>query len=371
MSSDLRILATVTDAFGGRGGIAQYNRHLLHALCRDARVGTIVVLPRLVPDATGPVPGKIEFTTSSAGGWLRYAVALLRRLIGRESFDMVICGHINLLPLAALAALRYRAPLVLVVYGVEVWQRPRRRINNWLLRSVDAICSISATTRDRMQSWYPRMLPPTVLLPNAFDPQVFQPGPKPEFLVRRYGLAQRPTLLIFGRMSPTERLKGFDETLEATSDLLLRIPDLMVILAGDGLDRPRLEQKAASLGIEKHVIFTGLVPEHEKADLYRLADVFILPSQQEGFGFVLIEAMACGIPSIGSRADGSREAVRDGQLGSLVDPTSRADIVRVVCDAMTQPRRIPDGLNYFSLDRFEQRVSEALSLLVRRRSPAN
>ena len=361
MSSGLRILATVTDAFGGRGGIAQYNRHLLQALCKDSRVGSLVVLPRLVPDRPTSIPENLEYVNDAAGGWARYAYQLVRRLVQRDSFDIVICSHLNLLPLAALTAARFRSKLILVIYGIEAWSPQRQRITGWLLRYVDAICSISETTRGRMQAWYARMLPPTFLLPNAFDPGAFAPGPKPNYLIARYGLQQRRNLLILGRMSPSERLKGFDEILEATPDLIRNLPDLAIVLAGDGADRPRLEQKAKDLGIADRIVFTGHVPENEKADLYRLADVFILPSRQEGFGFVLIEAMACGIPSIGSLADGSKEAMLNGKLGLVIDPTCRSEIVSAVCHAMKQPRCVPDALGYFTLDRFEQRVSEALT----------
>ena len=366
MTRGLRILVMTTDAFGGRGGIAQYNQHLLKSLDDDTRVGSLVVLPRRIEDPPESLPEKVEFVAASSGGLARYALEAGRRLAKRDSFDLVVCGHLNLLPLATLAALRFGARLILVVYGIEVWQPPARKLNGWLLRYVDALASISATTRDRMLAWYPGSPPPVFLLPNAYDPRAFAPGPKPASLVERHGLQGRRNLLIFGRMSSLEGRKGFDEVLEATPDLLARIPDLAVILAGDGDDRPRLEQKAAALGIAGRVVFTGFVPEGEKADLYRLSDVCILPSRQEGFGFVLLEAMACGVPSIGSLADGSREAVLEGRIGLLVDPASREDMVKVVCEAMTRPRGIPDGLAYFTLARFQDRVSEMLTRLIAR-----
>jgi hypothetical protein len=65
--------------------------------------------------------------------------------------------------------------------------------------------------------------------------------------------------------------------------------------------------------VSERVVFVGMISEEEKADYYRLADVFILASQGEGFGFVLLEAMACGIPVIASKLDGGREAVLEGQ----------------------------------------------------------
>ena len=71
------------------------------------------------------------------------------------------------------------------------------------------------------------------------------------------------------------------------------------------------------------VTFTSVVPEAEKADHYRLADAFVMPGRGEGFGIVYLEAMACGIPVLGSRLDAGREALRQGELGILVDPDDR------------------------------------------------
>jgi phosphatidyl-myo-inositol dimannoside synthase len=362
MSFGLRILAAVTDAYGGRGGIAQYNRHLFNAICKDTRVERLVVLPRLVPNAPEDLPPNLQYIVAAAGSWMKYALQIFRQVLRAGSFDIVVCSHLNLLPLAALAACRFRAKLVLIIYGVEAWKPPERRINSWLLRYVDEICSISEFTRDRMQSWYTR-LPPTFLLPNAFDPAIFSPGPRPDYLISRYKLDGKRVLLILGRMSPEERLKGFDEMLAAAPELFRIIPDLALVLAGDGADRPRLEQLARNLGIADRVVFTGYIPEPEKPDLYRLADVFILPSRQEGFGFVLIEAMACGIPSIGSSADGSREAMLNGRLGPVIDPCRPQQIVDAVRDSIRQPRRVPAELAYFSLEQFERRVSDALTRL--------
>jgi glycosyltransferase involved in cell wall biosynthesis len=85
-----------------------------------------------------------------------------------------------------------------------------------------------------------------------------------------------------------------------------------------------------------------------------------MPSSGEGFGIVLLEAMACGIPVIGSRVDGSREALRQGELGRLVDPANSSEIKEAVIATLTSSkpdrmRAIP-GVEYFSKELFEERV---------------
>jgi glycosyltransferase involved in cell wall biosynthesis len=97
-------------------------------------------------------------------------------------------------------------------------------------------------------------------------------------------------------------------------DLLKRFPTLRYMIAGEGDDRGWLEKKASALGLSKQIIFTGRISEQGKASHYSLADAYVMPSYGEG-GIVFLEAMACGLPVVGSKVDGSREALLDGQLG--------------------------------------------------------
>jgi glycosyltransferase involved in cell wall biosynthesis len=83
-----------------------------------------------------------------------------------------------------------------------------------------------------------------------------------------------------------------------------------------------------------------------------------MPGRGEGFGFVFLEAMACGVPVIASKLDGSREAVRDGELGQLVDPDDADALAEAILIALQQPKAIPTGLDYFSFPRFVERVGE-------------
>jgi glycosyltransferase involved in cell wall biosynthesis len=109
--------------------------------------------------------------------------------------------------------------------------------------------------------------------------------------------------------------------------------------------------------LTSHVIFTGYVPEKEKRDLYRAADVFAMPGHGEGFGIVYLEAMACGIPVIASTMDGSREAVRDGMLGLTVNPSDAAALREAVRTALHRPKGVvPPGLDYFDLRHFHERT---------------
>ncbi len=99
------------------------------------------------------------------------------------------------------------------------------------------------------------------------------------------------------------------------------------------------------------MIFAGRIPEGEKADHYRLAHAYVMPSRGEGFGRVYHEALACGIPVVASKTDGGREAVLDGQLGVLVDPADPADVLRGIRSALAHGRQgVPPKLSYFAVE---------------------
>jgi len=355
----MRVLLLGTDAFGGHGGIALYNRDFLTALCSHPDCSEVIAFPRLMPAKPEPLPAKLTYVTSGLGGKFRYVRAVLRLLLVDRRFDLIVCGHLNLLPLAFLAKVLSRAPLVLAIYGIEAWRPTPSRLVRKLVGRVDAYFSISDVTRRRFLEWASPRETEGHLLPNAIHLERYGAGPKNPELIRRYGLAGKSVLLTVGRLASSERSKGIDEVLESMPDLPR---DISYLVVGDGNDRQRLTDKANALGLADRVIFAGYVPEGEKADHFRIADVFVMPSRGEGFGFVFLEAMACGVPVIGSTLDGSREALRDGLLGRLVDPGNRAELLAAVRQALASTERtVPEGLSHFSFAQFEARVHQLVS----------
>lgn len=350
----MRILVITSDAFGGHGGIAQYNRDLLTALSAMEGVEEVVAVPRYAPLPVGDLPPKLAYNVEGLGGKARYVRTVLKVLRGR--FDLVICGHINLLSLAWLVSIRARAPLMLLAYGIDVWQPHKAMLTRTLLRWVDEVWSISEITRDKMAAWSKVAIERFHLLPNAIALERYGMAPKDATLVARYGLVGRKIMMVLARLVSAERYKGVDELLEIMPDLLAREPELVFLVAGDGNDRPRLEWKAKTLGVSERVTFTGYVPESEKAAHFCLADAFVMPGRSEGFGFVFLEAMACGVPVVASTLDGSREAVRFGILGQMVNPDDRAALVQAIIRALNMEKGIPAGLEYFSFANFQSRL---------------
>ena len=113
-------------------------------------------------------------------------------------------------------------------------------------------------------------------------------------------------------------MKGVDHTLRAFARLAAAHPTAIHRIVGKGDDQPRLRELAASLGIADRVVFEQDLTDEELADRYRRCAVFVLPSGQEGFGIVFLEAMRFSKPCIGGDAGGTPDVIEDGETGLLV-----------------------------------------------------
>jgi phosphatidylinositol alpha-1,6-mannosyltransferase len=349
-----RALVFLTDAFGGRGGIAQFNRDLLTSLSEDPAYTKVVALPRILFEKSFRVPKKLEFRTESAGSKARYVAESVRAVV-RERFDVVICSHINLISIAAAAAAAQRVPLLLVVYGIEAWKAPSGFAKK-LVKRADAVVAISEYTKRRFLSWSGMDSSKVHVIPCCVDEKRFGIGPKRDDLLRRYRLRGRTVMLTVARLAGIERAKGIDEVMESLTELAREIPNISYLVVGDGNDRERLEEKAVSLGVSNRVVFAGFVAEEEKADHYRLADAFVMPGRGEGFGIVYLEALACGLPIVASSLDASAEVVLNRSFGRVVNPDRPAELQAACVDVLADTgRAVPRELSTFSKTRFKAR----------------
>jgi glycosyltransferase involved in cell wall biosynthesis len=364
----MKILCLPTEAFGGQGGIAKFNRDFLRALSSNPDIAEIVVVPRHMPYPPEPLPQKLTHIVSGLNSKWLYIKTLLSLWRATNHFDIILCAHIHLLSIAYVFKFLYKAKLILAIHGIDAWQPTKKLLSNNLIGSVDAIIVVSDVTKQRFLKWARIKQAKIFVLPNAVNLEEFGPGPKNPALLNRYGLTGKIVLMTLGRLAPEEQYKGFDEIMELLPLLSKQIPQIAYLIVGDGDDRARLEAKAKNLGVGEQVVFTGFIPEAEKADHYRLADAFVMPGRGEGFGIVFLEALACGIPVVGSKLDGSREALRGGALGILVDPRRPDEIQAGILEALQQPPGvIPPGLNYFSFENFEKRCHGILRQVIKSR----
>ena len=216
---------------------------------------------------------------------------------------------------------------------------------------------------------------PTVVIPPGVDVERFHPlDPSARAAARgRHGLpVDGQVVLGLSRLVPR---KGFDVLIRAVADLVPTRPDVVLVLAGSGRDRGRLERLAARRGAP--VRFLGRVADEDLAEVHGLADVFAMVCrsrwfglEQEGFGIVFLEAAAAGVPQVAGASGGAHEAVVDGVTGTVVrDPRSSGAVERSIAALLDHPERqarfaaagrlrVADELTYDGLAR---RLADALA----------
>ena len=367
----MRLIAILTDGFGGRGGIAKFNRDLLAALCELPAVESINCVYRHAPDPDCDSPAKLHTAWGSTRSKAIFALHAILFALRPQRAQVILCGHLNMLPLAWLIAKVRGAKLCCILHGVDAWKPNGDPLVNWLVRGVNAYVTVSSVTQKRFQAWSGVADDRFALLPNCFESNVFSPGQKDPALLARYGIpSTAKVLMTLGRLAGLERYKGFDEVMDLMPALAESHPEIVYLVAGDGDDRARLENKARELGIDNRVIFTGYIRDSEKAAHYRMADTFLLAGRGEGFGIVLLEAMACGIPCIGSALDGTAEALMDGRLGIVIDPTDPDALRGAIESSLNKPKQVPAGLTHFSTEKFRERTRAIFSNMLAEASGA-
>lgn len=299
-----------------RGGIERLSLQVREALQRGGHPCRLLATRRLGPTKAGRLAGQIWFLLQLAW-WLPRS-------------EVVFSMHALLLrPIRRLGALpglgRPGQRLLCWLHGIEVWgaSLPPLLID---LRACDALAASSSFTRDQVCDPLGPTPPIQVIHPCAEaplgPPTLAPPGPR---------------LLTVARLDPLERYKGHDLILDALALLRQRgaLPAaLRWRVVGEGDDRPRLQARAAELGLQGHIDWLGALEDGALRREYRDCSVVVMPSafglradgraRGEGFGITYLEAALAGRPSIAADRGGQTDLIRDGQTGWLLPPGAAA-----------------------------------------------
>lgn len=247
-------------------------------------------------------------------------------------------------PEGLLAWMAGARPRVILAHGAELLPVPSRlrrplwrRLQRRVLESADVVVANSAYTASLVSEAAPRARVESV--PPGVDHERFSPGDR-EAAKGRLGLDGKTVLSTVSRI---HRFKGHDTVLRAIAELSVEErSNLVYLIAGRGPDERELNVLAEELGIASSVRWLGLVAEADLPDLYRASDLFVLCTREasravEGFGLVYLEAQACGIPVVGTRIGGIREAIREGEGGWLIDAGDAKTLAGIIRQAIADP----------------------------------
>jgi glycosyltransferase involved in cell wall biosynthesis len=246
-------------------------------------------------------------------------------------------------PAAVMAARKLHVPSVITMHGGDVYVNPEQGYDfptrwyvrpalRWTLRHAGALTAITEDCRQHaLRAGAPAEHIRLVF--NGTDLRRFSPGENGH--PGRHGFGPN---MIFACRQLFPR-KGIRFLLEAAAQLKPRFPDLKIVLAGDGFERPALAKLADELGIARDVTFLGWVPNSELPPYYRAAAVSVIPSLEEGFGIPAAEAMGCEVPVVASDAGGLPEVVENGVTGLVVPRGDSGALAQAIGSLLADPAR--------------------------------
>jgi phosphatidylinositol alpha-1,6-mannosyltransferase len=327
------VVFVMTGATATYGGIAAANLNTLHALLKltsDRDLGLqIFCLNETDTDRPRFLPPEIIFRAFS-GDKIRFSLALMRSF-SRDT--LYVFDHVRLaLPLLPFLALGQGA-CVISAHGSESWRRVRAT-SRWLFRRARLCLANSAFTLNRMHQKFDGFNGVDCLLGLSPEHELSEHAPVRSSIpikLRSEDGKERIVgdrmMLLVGRMNSKEGEKGHIQLLHVWQAILKSWPTAQLVFAGPGDARDDLSALARQLGVEASVFIPGFQSVEKLQDLYRACYAFVMPSRQEGFGLVYLEAMNQAKPCIGCWDNGSEDVIVDGETGLLVhDPDNRIEL---------------------------------------------
>lgn len=197
---------------------------------------------------------------------------------------------------------------------------------------------------------------PVRYIPNGVDPVRFSPG---RTAIRgRLGVSEMDVMVLLARRLVAKN--GVRVLAEAARGFIRT--GVRLVLAGDGPERAAVEQILRRDGVHPSAVFLGSVPNADMPDLYRAADVSVLPSFLEATSITGLESMSTGLPLVGTNVGGIPALIDDGQTGLLVppgDPPALAAAIRRLCDSPAERARLGAAARRRVVDEFAWSVITA------------
>lgn len=293
---------------------------------------------------------EVEVTTYPLFQFPPYCLALASRMTDVASLYSLDLLHVHYAIPHSVAALlaremfggRRRLPFITTLHGTDITlvgaDRSYFPITKFSIERSDGVTAVSRNLRDRTIEFFDIQSEIRVIY-NFVNCEKYRPAPE-ERPKNPYAPPGEKVLIHISNFRPVKRVQDCIQILAAVRK---QIP-AHLLMVGDGPERGPAEELAFRLGIEKHVTFLGKQTHVEK--LLPLADVLLLPSEIESFGLAILEAMACGVPSVATRVGGVPELITHGQDGYLEE----------VGDIAAQSTRVIELLSDSAL---YQRISQA------------
>jgi glycosyltransferase involved in cell wall biosynthesis len=296
---------------------------------RTQRYGIDIAHPRYV------VIPKVGMNVAPFSLYLAMRAGLRKLIAEGTKIDLIDAHYFYPDGVAAVRlAHDFNLPVVVTARGTDINLIPQYRFPRGLIlqaaRNAQAVITVCQALKDRLVELGVVAEAITVLR-NGVDLELFQPRDR-AVLRRQFGL----TGFVLVSVGHLVERKGHHHVISALAEL----PDVSLLVAGDGPQRSELESLAARLGVSDRVRFLGVLDQDKLCDVYNCADATVLASSREGWANVLLESMACGTPVVASAVWGTPEVVASPEAGRLLPSLDANGVIAALTDLrFTQPDR--------------------------------
>ena len=315
--------------------------------CIPAKLQKLAYGAGIIPNAKSSFTAKLNIPFFLLSEYLA-----ARKLISRYNPDII---HAHwLIPQGIIAAMlkKETAKLIVTVHGSDLFPLKNAlfsKMQKFVLRNCN-ICTVSSeATKNELLKRFPEFKDKVIVLSMGIDTNLFaHTNSKSGFSKYK----NKKIMLFVGRLNEQ---KGIQYLIRAMPIIRKNIKNALLLVIGEGGYKSDMQKLAASLDISDSVEFLGAIPHKELSNYYNLADAFVLPSVTskigtEGLGLVLLEAMSCGTPVVGTETGGIRYIIKNNENGLLArerDEHDLADkIIRAVSDLKLRQKLSKNGTRF-------------------------
>ncbi len=258
---------------------------------------------------------------------------LLKQYIHRQEIDIIHAQTRITQVMGSCLSKMTKRPFVSTCHGFFKPRFSRKMFPCWGNAAVAISTAVQKHLRDDFKIAGERVR----LIPSGIDIQMYAPADEDQKrqLRHKYDLGEAPVLGIIARLSD---VKGQDVLIDAMTKIREQVPDVKLIMAGEGKMEPALRGMVKRLGLEQTVFFYPLT--YKVSEILPVLDIFVMPSRQEGLGLSIMEAQASGVPVVASRVGGIPSLIESGKTGFLVEPEDPAALAQTILGALRDKGRL-------------------------------
>jgi glycosyltransferase involved in cell wall biosynthesis len=232
-------------------------------------------------------------------------------------------------------------------FGSLILSKGYKKIEKDVLRKSDEILVLSKFTKKKICNIYKINDDNIRVIPGGVDLNKFAPTTDKNAIRKQLKIPSNKIILLTVR-NLVKRM-GLENLIIAFNDVIKKNADINLVIGGEGKLKTSLSALAKSFGIENYIHFIGFIPEEQLPSYYKMADLFILPSKElEGFGLVTLEALASGVPVVGTSVGGTKEILGKFDSNFLLKGTDPNAIAELITEKYQLIKHSPQRWNEIS-----------------------